>query len=612
MALNPTVLFPAIMKARGDDVMYGTLDREYTWREIYEQMNRLRNAWIDLGLKRMEVVAYMTDVRHIATEVMWGAIISAHIPTDVNVRFRGEEVEYVLDHRDVKILVADDTFIEELIPIIPKTKVEKVIIIDTGMGKKIPDGWYEYESLLKRYPKTEPKLQWEPLDKDDPIVILNTTGTTGKPKGVIYTLRGILGLVQELGTYVGTALPAMADLPKELKVGTLIGYPILDPIFDPILHSRITKSVLINHATGRFLEKAIRVLTTSAISWMERANDAAVQSVIYIAYKLLPRILGLGGMVGAEATVSVGWIWDQVLGPLLFGLRVTALLTGKRFDPIEMYKLIEKYRLNMLLLSGDTMINRLCDAAKPGEYDTSSVMLAASTSMPTSPSTRKRFAEMFPNAIYIDSFSSSEVVIAAWRLYTHEMCMNEEPTRFPMPSYAKIFDEYTHEPVPVGTPGMFCQKAGAMSSGYYKEPEKYEKISFMYDGVRWVSMGDYAVLDEDGFFTVVGRGSEVVNTGGLKVWCEEVEEVLIGHPKVEDVAVCGVPDKEWGEVVTALIQPKKGEKMTEQEVIDWCKERMANYKVPKHVIFVDEIPYVDIGKKRRKAIKEIAKERLGR
>ena len=606
--MNAATAIPVMLRAGGDVVMYATLEEEWTYKEVYERMNQLRHALINLGMKRNDKIGYMSDVRRVATEVMWGAISSSFIPTDVNVRFRSEEIEYVLDHRDVKILVADDTFIEELRPIIPKTKVENVIVVDTGMGKEIPEGWFDYGSLIIKYPKTEPEIPWEPLGPDDPMVIANTTGTTGKPKGVIYNLTGLLGLFTEVGGYLRGALPEIADLPKELKVGELIGYPFLDPFLDPIIHSEITKSLLSQPATGDLVEKGVRVLLTSVLNFLNKTSDKAVQSLIYTAVWPLKRVLKIGGMVGAEATVSVGLIWDQALGPIL--ATPTALLSGKRFDPIEMYKLIEKYKLGILLLSGDTMINILCDAAESGEYDTSSVMVIASTSMPTSPYTRKRLAERFPNMMFIDSMSSSEVVIAAWRIYTHDMCMREEPTRFPMPSYAKIFDVETHEPAPVGTPGMFCQYAGAMSAGYYKEPEKYEEISFMYDGMRYLSMGDYAVLGEDGFFTLVGRGSEVINTGGLKVWCEECEGVVVGHPKVKDVAFAGVPDKKWGEAVTALIQLEEGETMTEKDLIDWCRDKMAGYKVPKRVIFGD-VPYVDIGKKRRRAIKSTVMEKLG-
>ena len=601
MGLAMANIIPAILKAGGDMVMFCTLAEEWTYKEEYERINQLSHALIDLGTKRSDKVGYMVNDRRVAFEVVWGCWVSCFIHADVNARFHSDEIEYVLKNCEVKTLVVEDVFIDEVRPILSKTKVEKVIVLDTGMGKEIPEGWYEYESLISKYPKTQPELPWEHFTPDDPVTILNTTGTTGAPKGILFNLNTYVGLLTEAGTYAKGLLPEVASFLEDAEIA--------NPTINSIVHSNLVQGILTQPATGDLVEKGMRVLLSSIVNFLYKTSDKAAQSVVYTVFWLLRRVLNIGGMVGAEPTVSVGFIYEEFLGTMLVG-HPTALLTGRHFDPIEMYKLIEKYKLGMLLLSGDTMINILADAAEPGEYDTSSVMVAASTSMQTSPSTRKRLAERFPNAVYADSFSSTEVVVSTLSLYTHDMMMNEAPTRFRMPSYAELFDE-NHNPVPVGEPGMFYQKAGAMSVGYYGEPEKYEKISFTdADGVRWVSMGDYAVEGEDGLITVVGRGSEVINTGGLKVWCEECERVLIGHPKIADVAYTGVPDEKWGHAVTALIQLKEGEKATEEEMIDWCKEKMAGYKAPKHVIFTD-IPYVDIAKKRRRAIEEIAMEKLG-
>jgi|GEM_PF-380679 len=594
-------VIPTLLRAGGEAVMLTNVEKEWTYKEEYERINQLSHALIDLGIGRSEVVGYMVHTCREAVEVMFSSWSSGFLAANINIRFREKELEYVMNNCEMKILVIDDDFIDEVRKVLPETKVEHVIVRETGLKKEIPEDWFEYERLIGKYPKTEPKVPWEPLGPDDTMIIENTTGTTGYPKGVMYSMGGFLGLFTEAGTYLKGMLPEFANLPEDVTIA--------NPIANSVFHSNLVGSVLAQPATGDLVEKGIRVLLTSVFNFlMYKASDSAVQSLVYTAVWLLRRVLTLPHTVGAEATVAVGFIINLCIGPLLTGS--SGLLYQKHFDPIEMYELIEKRKLVFLVLSGDTMINMLCDAAEPGEYDTSSVKVILSTSMPTSPSTRKRLAERFPNMMFIDSMSSSEVVIAAWRIYTHDMCMREEPTRFPMPSYAKIFDVETHEPAPVGTPGMFCQYAGAMSAGYYKEPEKYEEISFMYDGMRYLSMGDYAVLGEDGFFTLVGRGSEVINTGGLKVWCEECEGVVVGHPKVKDVAFAGVPDKKWGEAVTALIQLKEGETMTEKDLIDWCKDKMAGYKVPKRVIFGD-VPYVDIGKKRRRAIKSTVMEKLG-
>jgi len=593
-------VIPTLLRAGGEAVMLTNVEKEWTYKEEYERINQLSHALIDLGIGRSEVVGYMVHTCREAVEVMFSSWSSGFLAANINIRFREKELEYVMNNCEMKILVIDDDFIDEVRKVLPETKVEHVIVRETGLKKEIPEDWFEYERLIGKYPKTEPKVPWEPLGPDDTMIIENTTGTTGYPKGVMYSMGGFLGLFTEAGTYLKGMLPEFANLPEDVTIA--------NPIANSVFHSNLVGSVLAQPATGDLVEKGIRVLLTSVFNFlMYKASDSAVQSLVYTAVWLLRRVLTLPHTVGAEATVAVGFIINLCVGPLLTGS--SGLLYQKHFDPIEVYELIEKRKLVFLVLSGDTMINMLCDAAEPGEYDTSSVKAIVSTSMPTSPSTRKRLAERFLNMIFVDGLASSEVVVISARMYSHDMCMREEPTKFPMPSYAKVFDE-NYNLLPTGELGLIAQDAGAMSMGYYREPEKYDKTCFMHDGRRWITMGDYGIVDEDGWLTVVGRGSEVINTGGLKVWCEECEGVVIGHPKVKDVAFVGVPDEKWGEAVTALVQLKEGEGATEEEIIDWCKDKMADYKKPKHVVFGD-VPYVGIGKKERHAIKKIVMEKLG-
>ena len=124
-------------------------------------------------------------------------------------------------------------------------------------------------------------------------------------------------------------------------------------------------------------------------------------------------------------------------------------------------------------------------------------------------------------------------------------------------------------------------------------------------------MGDEGTVDEDGYFHFVGRGPTVINTGGEKVYPEEVEETIKTHPKVRDAGVIGVPDERWGEAVTAVVELNPGEKVTPEEIIDFCRGKMAGYKKPKHVIFVEKFPRAAAGKIERKKLKEFAKKMLG-
>ena len=137
--------------------------------------------------------------------------------------------------------------------------------------------------------------------------------------------------------------------------------------------------------------------------------------------------------------------------------------------------------------------------------------------------------------------------------------------------------------------------------GYYKEPDKTAEV--MRNG--WLYSGDLAYFDEDGEIRVVERKKECITSGGEKIFPLEVEEILHTHPKIKDVCVIGVPDDTWGSIVRAVVVLKEGEEATEEEIIEWCKGKMAGYKKPKSIVFADSLPVSPVGKVQRSRVKEI-------
>src|SRR4030042_2388070 len=136
-----------------------------------------------------------------------------------------------------------------------------------------------------------------------------------------------------------------------------------------------------------------------------------------------------------------------------------------------------------------------------------------------------------------------------------------------------------------------------MTLGYWKCPKKTERDFRIIDGKRWFFAGDEGTVDEEGRFSLIGRGGGyMINSGGEKVYSEEVEEVVKSHPKVWDVAVVGTPDPRWGQAVTALVELRPGEEATPEEIIDFCRDRMAGYKRPRDVFIVDKVPRAAAGK----------------
>jgi acyl-CoA synthetase (AMP-forming)/AMP-acid ligase II len=150
-------------------------------------------------------------------------------------------------------------------------------------------------------------------------------------------------------------------------------------------------------------------------------------------------------------------------------------------------------------------------------------------------------------------------------------------------------------PAPAGVVGLLARR-GPIPLGYYKDPEKTAATFPVIDGVRWAVPGDHAVCDDDGLITLLGRGSVSINTGGEKVYPEEVESVLKGHDEVIDAVVVGVPDQRWGERVVAVVQSRPGTTPSLEALQDHARGHLARYKVPRDVVFVDVIVRSPSGK----------------
>jgi acyl-CoA synthetase (AMP-forming)/AMP-acid ligase II len=163
-----------------------------------------------------------------------------------------------------------------------------------------------------------------------------------------------------------------------------------------------------------------------------------------------------------------------------------------------------------------------------------------------------------------------------------------------------VVDESGNE-LPQGQVGEVLYRSSTIMKGYYKDEEKTQEV--MQDG--WFKSGDLGSLDEDGEIRVVDRKNECINTGGEKVFPLEVEEVIKRHPKVDEVCVIGVPDEEWGNTIRAAVLPKRGETLEGQEIRDFCRDELAGYKIPRTVVFVEELPHSPVGKMLRQKVRDL-------
>jgi acyl-CoA synthetase (AMP-forming)/AMP-acid ligase II len=279
--------------------------------------------------------------------------------------------------------------------------------------------------------------------------------------------------------------------------------------------------------------------------------------------------------------------------PALFGCGTVVL--APRFDPEQVWRAVERHRVNVLTLVGDAMARPLIEAFELGGYDASSVVAVSSHAALFSPAVRQRFLTALPNVVLTDAIGSSESGFTGIQLITKDAEHTGGPKVNPGPDVIVIDDAGRPVPPRSGRIGRVA-RSGYIPFGYYKDPKKTAELFVEVDGTRYVVPGDFARLEPDGGLTLLGRGNVCVNTGGEKVFPEEVEGVLKSHPDVFDALVIGVPDERLGQRVAALVQPRDGANPDLATLEAHVRERLAGYKVPRTVWLVDRVGRLPSGK----------------
>ncbi|WP_225096013.1 acyl-CoA synthetase [Streptomyces sp. CoH27] len=285
-----------------------------------------------------------------------------------------------------------------------------------------------------------------------------------------------------------------------------------------------------------------------------------------------------------------------------FGQRV---VLHRKFVPEEVLRTIEKEKVTSMSLVGDAMLRPLIDAlgGPLKGTDCSTLFSVSSSGAIMSETVRRQFRELVPNAMLLNNFGSSE---SGFNGTATEDSGPERGFRIRVNSRTQVVDPATHEPVAVGEVGRVAQ-CGHVPLGYYNDPRKTAETFFEQDGQRWVLLGDMATVDEDGVVTVLGRGSQCINTGGEKVYPEEVEQALKAHPDVYDALVAGVPDATWGNHVAAVVQLREGASQPSlADIQTHCRTRLAGYKVPRQLVITESIQRSPSGKADYRWAREVA------
>jgi acyl-CoA synthetase (AMP-forming)/AMP-acid ligase II len=292
------------------------------------------------------------------------------------------------------------------------------------------------------------------------------------------------------------------------------------------------------------------------------------------------------------------------------------LVVQRQFEPVEWMALVQGERVERAMVV-PTMLKQVLDHPLFSSYDLSSLRVITYGAAPMPLEVLKRALRAFPHARFINAFGQTETAATITMLAPEDHVIppglppEEEERRLkrltsigkPLPDVeVRIVDEQGNE-VPPGVVGEIVARGPRLMKGYWKQEEATRQT------IRggWLYTGDLGYRDEEGYIYLAGRAKDFIKRGGEMVSPEEVEQCLMAHPAVDEAAVIGVPDEEWGERVRAIVVLKQGARATEEELIEHCRQRLASFKKPESVVFVEELPRNPLGK----VLKRVLREQFG-
>jgi fatty-acyl-CoA synthase len=510
-------------------------DRRVTWRSFDERSARLAAAFTAAGLQPdSKVASYLYNCNEYM-EGLYGTFKMRGVPVNVNYRYLEDELVYLLDNSDAEVLLFHGSLGEQVAKIRDRAPLVKLWVqVDDGSPQQ--EFAVGYEDLLARH---EP-MSRIPRSGDD-LYFLYTGGTTGMPKGVMWRVGDLYGVLGD-GVYplVGASRPDDVG-----QVGPL------------------AKSFVDGGA--------------------ERVHLPAS-----------PLMHGTGAFTSFQA--------------LLLGASIVTLV-DRHFDPHELWATVQRERVTQMAIVGDAFAKPMLRALEEAEargtpYDISSMQLIISSGVMWSAEVKHALMER-GTFVCFDSLGSSEGVGFAGSISAPGA--EQRTAKFTIGASTKVFTDDGREVVPGSGEVGRLAVGGNIPLGYYKDPAKSEATFLVIDGRRWSVPGDFASVEADGTITLLGRGSVVINSGGEKIFPEEVEEAVKVHPAVADCLVVGIPDDRFGEAVTAVVSLRPGEEATPDD-LGAALEPLARFKRPRRFVIVDEVVRGPNGKADYKWAKDAARD----
>jgi len=521
--LSPVSFLPRTAEIYPDCVAVIHGPARITYAKFYERARRLASALAKRGVKRGDVVAAMLPNVPAMLDAHYGVPMLGAVLNAINTRLDADTVAYILEHGEAKVFITDRVFAGVVGPALKKLK-KKPFVIDvddplyTGPGERV--GAAEYEKFIAG---GDPDFAWSlPASESDPIALNYTSGTTGRPKGVVYHHRGTF--LESLGNIVAWAMPA-----HPVYLWTL-------PLF---------------HCNGWCYPWSVTAMAGTHVCL--RAVDPAM---------IFPMIVehGVTHMCGAPTvlTMLIGAPEEQRRE---FAQPVH-IMTGGSPPPAKVIKGMEELGFKVLHIYGMTELQG------PSTY-----------------------------CAVQDSWGGLPLEERANR-------MAQQGVRYQVVEGHIVGDPKTCKPVKKDgqTMGEILVQGNTVMLGYLKDPKATAEA--FHGG--WMHTGDLAVWHPTNYIEIKDRKKDIIISGGENISSVEVEIALYKHPATALAAVVARPDAKWGETPCAFVQLKPGASATEEEIITWCRDNLAKFKVPKKVVFGD-LPTTATGKIQKYVLREKAK-----
>lgn len=520
-------------------------DQIVTYSQIEQRSARLAGALTAAGLGTQSRVAIDLYNCNEWLESFYGTLKNRYVPVSINYRYLDDELRYLLDNSAAEALVYHASLGDRVVPVARDMPGMKVIIrVDD-----VRDGTPPPDGVLDYDEIVRDGTPSEPIERSaEDIVMWYSGGTTGMPKGILLP--------------IGRSAQMYTSNEGRLRTLGRFGEPP-DSIDDDLA---VSARQLWEDGSRPIALPAAPLMHSTAISYAG------------------PAIIACGGMV--------------------------TTLVGRSFDAHELFAVVDRHRVTTVAIVGDAfavpMARALEERAAAGQpYDGSSIRTIYSAGVVWSAEVKERLFEHLPDVMLVDNCGSSE---GAW--YGTSIIRKGDQASsaafVPSPGVLVLDDDGNPMEPGTGQPGLLASPTA--TKGYHNDDAKTAANFRMIDGQWYTTPGDLGVLNADGTLTLVGRGSLVVNTGGEKVYPEEVDDVIKTIPDVDDCLVIGMPDEQYGQIVSAVVQVRPGSQLTAEEVTEWVRERLARYKAPRRVFFVDRVPRLPNGKADYPAARSIADE----